>query len=125
MRLVKNCLAAALSILVVVLGHAPTDAQTQAIAIYQAASKEIRETVPVICQTVPTEQTNNQITLSGQANAQLDGLIQKIVNLGISGAAQYQSGSSKGVLQNQLAGAIADRNMCGIKATEILNDMLK
>src|SRR5262249_4377775 len=73
-----------------------------------------------ICQTTPVYSQNNQLTLDGKANAELAGVINNLVSGGISGAAKYRSGSSYGVLQQDLAGSMAAGNNCRLKALEIL-----
>jgi hypothetical protein len=85
-----------------------------------AALKVIRDTAADICQTAPIEQTHQSVELSGNAKAKLSGAISKVVNLGISGAAKYKGGQSKGVLQKDLASAIKDGNNCKIDVFKAL-----
>ncbi|MGI4880852.1 MAG: hypothetical protein ACRYG4_25590 [Janthinobacterium lividum] len=77
-----------------------------------AALKVIRDTAADICQVAPIEQSSQNVDLSGNAKAKLSGAISKVVDIGISGAAKYNTGRSKGVLQKDLAAAIRDGNDC-------------
>ncbi len=89
---------------------APLTAQT--LQQQTAALKVIRDTAADICQVAPIEQSNQTVDLSGNAKAKLSGAISKVVDIGISGAAKYNVGRSKGVLQKDLASAIKDGNDC-------------
>jgi len=77
-----------------------------------AAIKLIRETAADICTTVPTEGSNGSVELTSSAKAKLDGAVAKFVNLGVEGAAKYQSEQYKGVLRVDLAQAINAANNC-------------
>jgi len=57
----------------------------------------IEQTANEICQSVPPEQTSQGVTLSGDARAKLGGLLGKLTDLGIAGAANYNTNSSVGV----------------------------
>ena len=74
----------------------------------QSALFVIVQTANAICVTAPLAQSNKE--LSGGAKATLAGAIGKIANIGIGGAAQYNS--SQGVLQKDLAAAIKEGNEC-------------
>jgi hypothetical protein len=87
--------------------------QAQTLEQQRKALAIIRETAADICGgPVPLEQSNQQIDLTGSAKAKLDGAVGKLVAAGISGAAKYKSGSSKGVLQSDLASAIKSGSDC-------------
>ncbi len=76
------------------------------------ALRLITETAGQICQTSPLEQHNTGTELSGEAKAKVGGIVGKLADLGISGAAEYQSGHSAGVLQKDLITAIQIGNNC-------------
>lgn len=99
-----------LGALILLFSVSPTLAQT--LTQQQKALAIIRETANDICGSVPLEQTNQQVDLTGSAKAKLSGALGKIVDAGISGAAKYTSGSSKGVLQKDLAQAIKAGSDC-------------
>jgi uncharacterized protein YecT (DUF1311 family) len=86
----------------------------------QDALKQIIETANQICQSAPLEQTSQGVTLSGDAKAKVGGLIGKIADLGIDGAAQYQTAKSIGVLQTQLKDVIQNSNNCKLEVFNAL-----
>lgn len=86
----------------------------------QAALKLIRETAADICATVPVEGVDQNIDLTGAAQAKLAGVVGKVVDLGIDGAAKYQSGTYKGVLRQELATAIKNGNDCRLSVFNAL-----
>src|SRR5438876_208696 len=49
-----------------------------------------------LCKTVPLEGTNQKLELSGGARAELNEVLKKIAELGIEGAAQYQTSEYQG-----------------------------
>lgn len=82
------------------------------------------DTAAKICQAVPLEQANSGIELNGDAKAKLDGLLSKLVELGLTGAAKYNNSSSKGVLQKDLATAVSDGNKCRLDVFKTLQKAL-
>ena len=67
------------------------------------------QTANQICQAPPLEQHSNGLDLSGDAKAKVGGLAGKLADLGIEGAAKYQSGHS---VQKDLITAILSGNDC-------------
>jgi uncharacterized protein YecT (DUF1311 family) len=104
---------------VAAIGSVPCSTYGQDTATGQALA-EIIETANQICQAAPLEQTNQGVSLSGDANAKVGGLVGKIADLGISGAAQYQTGHSLGVLQKDLIVAIQSGNNCKLEVFRTL-----
>lgn len=86
----------------------------------KAALKAISETANEICTKVPIENETKNVELTGDAKAKLAGVIGKVVDLGIEGAAKYTSGSSKGVLQKDLAEAVKKGNDCSLSVFNTL-----
>lgn len=76
------------------------------------ALKVIADFADRLCQTVPLDTRSNNLQLSGNAKAELEGIITKLANLGISGAANYESSSSQNVLQTDLAKVIEESRYC-------------
>lgn len=104
---------------VALIGLAPSPVYGQDAQIEQALAK-ITETANQICQSAPLEQTSQGVGLSGDASAKVGGLVGKIADLGISGAAQYQTGHSRGVLQKDLIEAIQNGNSCKLEVFKTL-----
>jgi uncharacterized protein YecT (DUF1311 family) len=84
------------------------------------ALKQIIETANQICQSAPLEQTSQGVALSGDAQAKVGGLVGRIADLGISGAAKYQTGHSMGVLQQDLKDAIQIGDSCKLEVFKTL-----
>jgi len=90
------------------------------------ALKMITDTAAEICESVPLEQTASGITLSADAQAKLGGLVGRIANLGLSGAGQYHSERSTGVLQKDLATALHNTNNCKLTVFQTLeHDLIR
>jgi hypothetical protein len=90
----------------------------------RSALREIREAANDICQSVPLEQSSEGTKLSGEAQARLNGLIGKVVDLGVKGAGEYDTRQSRGVLQQDLAEAIKGGNNCRLEVFRSLSDKL-
>ena len=93
------------------------EAQTQALAAILKAADQI-------CGTPPLTASSDHLELSGNAKAALSGVLSKITDLGIGGAAKYSSGHSSGVLQEQLAGALEKGNDCKLSVLKTLQTMI-
>ncbi len=98
----------------------PTSLGAQSTGAQQASLKVITDTARSICAEVSVELQDNKLELTGAAAAKLDGIVKKIVNLGVEGAAKYQTGSSKGVLRQDLAVAIKNGNDCRLSVFNVL-----
>jgi hypothetical protein len=92
----------------------------------QAAALEvIKKAAADICYTVPQEGSRSTVQLSGDARAELDAAIKKVIDLGIKGAGQYQSEQYKGVLQEQLATTLKSSMDCRLDVfNTLVNKML-
>jgi hypothetical protein len=95
-------------------------AHAQNLSIHEATLKLITDTAAQICTMVPIEGTNENIDLTGDAQAKLNSTIKKFVDLGLEGAAKFQSGEYKGVLREQLAIAIKNGNDCKLSVFNTL-----
>ncbi len=110
--------------LVSIDGPISASAQAQALEPAQQALQLILNTANEICQSAPLEQTNRGVDLSGEASAKVGGLVGKLADLGVTGAANYQSGASKGVLQKDLIVAIQSANDCKLQVFTTLEAKL-
>jgi hypothetical protein len=101
------------------------DLQTQeAQKAQKAALSMIVETANEICQSAPLEATSQGMNLSGNATAKLGGLIGKVADLGVTGAGEYQTSHSMGVLQKDLITAIQSGNNCKLEVFRALRKEL-
>jgi len=98
----------------------PKNAYTQMDKENKQALDMIADFADRICEKVPLTGTGEHVELSGDAKAELKGLLQKIANLGIEGAAKYQEEKWSGVLQKDIATILEKRIEC---KKEIWNDL--
>jgi hypothetical protein len=77
-----------------------------------------------LCTKPPLEEHTQRIELTGDAKASVDRIVTKIVDLGIQGAAKYESGTERGVLHAQLATAIKDGNDCKLELLHALQSLI-
>src|SRR5664280_2833436 len=59
-----------------------------------------------ICYSIPIHGGSNKVEISGEAKAELPIVIKKLADLGLKGAAKYESAEYQGVLQSDLAKTI-------------------
>lgn len=65
-----------------------------------------------ICQEIPIEGEGQKLELSGRAQVELNEILEKLADLGIEGAAKYESEEYKGVLQKDLAELLKNNMQC-------------
>jgi hypothetical protein len=88
------------------------------------ALKVIEDFAERLCDTVPLSGSANNYELSGNAKAELNTVIKQLVNLGVEGAAKYQSSEWQGVLQQDLAGQLSQSRDCKLRVFENLSNKL-
>lgn len=98
----------------------PIPSRGQDIANHQKALAEITATADKICQSAPLEQTSEGLSLSGDAQAKLGGVVGKIADLGIAGAVKYDNSRTYGVLQKDLVQAIQIGTNCKLEVFRVL-----
>lgn len=90
----------------------------------QKALDMISDFADRLCKTVPIEGSDGRLELSGKAKAELNELLKKIANIGIEGAAKYQQGQYKGLLQKDLTGALEINTNCRLQVLKELKEKL-
>ncbi len=92
-----------------------------------ASLKEHKEALKVIsdfanemCDKIPIKGKGENVELTGEARAGLNGLFKKLANIGIEGVADYQKSEYEGLLQKDLAATLKDSRNCKL---EILNQL--
>lgn len=90
----------------------------------QRALDMIRDFAEGLCDTVQTKGNSQYISLSGTAKTELRGVIKKVADLGIQGAAKYQSADYEGVLQADLAKLLSNQTTCKLEVWRDLKDKL-
>lgn len=90
-----------------------------------AALEVIKKAASNICYTVSQEGSRSNIQLSGEARAELNSAISKVIYLGIKGAGQYESEQYNGVLQEELAATLKSSIDCKLDMfNKLVNKML-
>ena len=84
----------------------------------------IAEFADKFCKEVPLVGKGNNIELSGKGKAELEGIISKLANLGIAGAAKYQSTEYQGLLQKDLLEGFKSGTNCRLQIWGDLKDSL-
>ncbi len=68
-----------------------------------------------ICKDIPLKGKASNLELSGDAKAELKGLLKKVADLGIKGAVKYQDLEYEGLLQEDLVSAISKSSDCKLE----------
>jgi hypothetical protein len=90
----------------------------------QKALDMIADFAEKICKSAPIEGQSSDVQLTGGAKAELSGLLKKVADLHLEGAAKYNSGQYTGVLQKDLATTIKDAQDCKLAIWKDLQDKL-
>lgn len=67
-----------------------------------------------ICGSFNYEGSSQTLTISGDVEAELNGLVRKLVNLGVSGAANFESKKYINVLHEELGGELKSVRDCNL-----------
>ena len=73
---------------------------------------------------VPLVGSSSSLELSGKAKAELSELVKKVANVGVEGAAKYQSSKYANVLQKDLVAVLRENKDCRLKVFEKLQSRL-
>lgn len=86
----------------------------------QAAIEAVRELLPLVCGEFPRGGSSQQFEIKGNAEAKVEGLVKKLIDLGIQGATEFKSEEYVGVLRSEVGQEIKSVRQCNEK---IYNDM--
>ena len=98
--------------------------EDERLKIQMKALTSILDAADRLCASPPIESHDQHVELTGDAKAKLDGIVAKVADLGISGAAKYQSDKSKGVLREKLAEALKNSNDCKLTVLVTLKSLI-
>jgi hypothetical protein len=87
-------------------------AQSQSIDVQAKALDLITKTADSVCNIVKQAGSSESLNVKGEVKAQLNGLIKKLADLGINGAADFNSDQYEGVIRTDLATAIQNNAQC-------------
>ena len=96
----------------------------ETLAMQRTALKDITEAAERICNSIPLSGTSQSAELSGQAKAEVNGVIKKVADLGVQGAGKYQTSEFSNVLQRDLAQAIQTNANCKQTVFSVLVDRM-
>lgn len=108
----------------ILLFSAPSFAHAEDLATTKQALYLISDFADNFCKTPPLEGGTKDVTLSIGAKTELNKILKKVANLGIEGAAKYQSEHYQGLLQKDLVNALKDSSNCRLEIWRDLNDKL-
>ena len=105
---------------------APADSLSQVEIAHENAKQlqALTEAANQICQRAPLNSQSIKIELSAEASATVSQLLRKLAGGKIEGRAQWTDAHTEGVLQSDLAAAIANGNSCAKDAIALLKDDL-
>lgn len=107
----KSAIATTALIAPITVSAAADDKGTEALAL-------VRETLPLVCGDYPKDGSDQKVTIKGQAQAQLTGLLKKLADLGVSGAAEFNSEKYVSVLRSELGSELKSVRACREKVYE-------
>ena len=84
------------------------------------ALEEVRELLPLVCGEFQSSGSSQSLKITGDAEAKLDGLIKRLVALGVKGATEFSSDEYVGVLRTEVGHELKSVRECRLK---IYNDM--
>ena len=90
----------------------------------EEALKLIADFADRICYKIPLEGQGSNLELTGEAKAELNNILTKLVTLGVEGAVKYQDRNYQGLLQTDLANAVRDSVNCRLAVFRELEEKL-
>lgn len=106
------------------LFSASSFAHAEDLATTKQALHLISDFADDFCKTPPLEGGTKDVTLSLGAKTELNRILKKVANLGVEGAAKYQSEHYNGLLQKDLVNALKDSSNCRLEIWRDLKDKL-
>ena len=100
----------------------PHDRPVMSIDQVQRALNIIADFAKRMCTEIPLYMSSQSSELTGEVNAELQGIISRLADLGVEGAIRYQDGENFGYLQKDLISALKESLNCRLKIWEDLKD---
>jgi hypothetical protein len=88
------------------------------------ALQEITDTADRLCGNVATSGQTNSLKASGDVKAELNGLVKKLADIGVSASGETNSSAYEGVVQQELTTALQDVRKCKLKVFNTLQEKL-
>ncbi len=115
MRIIAIIKSTALVVFLTMIPMLTGTAMADSVDDWGKALKIIGDFADRLCKDIPLEGQDKNLELTGSAKAELNGILKKLTNLGIEGAAKYQDTSYKGVLQKDLASVLKNSTDCRLQ----------
>jgi hypothetical protein len=113
-----------LAIFALTFGSSSALGQAEMLSMQRTALKDITDAAERICNSIPLSGVSQSAELSGQAKAEVNGVIKKVAELGVAGAGKYQTSEFSNVLQRDLAQAIQTNANCKQTVFNVLVDRM-
>ncbi len=94
------------------------------LAVQEKALSIISDFAEKLCKSPPLEGSGENIQLTGSAKAQLDTIVKQLVDMGIEGAAKYESKHYQGLLRKDLVSALKQSTDCKMEIWRDLKDKM-
>jgi hypothetical protein len=114
----------ALSLVTLSAGGLAQRAHPQSLDAQGRALDLITSTADRICSIVKLAGNSQSLKVKGDVKAQLSGLIKTLADVGISGAADFSTDEYEGLLQGDLATAVAHNEECKLKVFDKLQEKM-
>jgi len=88
------------------------------------AIAEVKEILPLVCGDFQQEGNSTRVAIKGDAQAKIDGLLKKLVGLGISGAGEFNSEQYVGVLQAEVGQQLNSVRECRLKVFGDMKELI-
>lgn len=111
------------SVMIIAIMTVPIEAAND-LAEKKEALDVIEDFAVKVCKDIPLIGDEKEYELSGEASAELNGLIKKLVNLGIKGTAKYKKSKYEGVLREDLVKALKNSADCKLEVFRELKSQL-
>jgi hypothetical protein len=82
----------------------------------------LSKTATDLCKDIPIYGEGTDVELTGEAKAEIDNLIKKVIDLKVGGAARYISDDYKGVLRKDLAIVLKNSTDCKVEVLKLFHD---
>lgn len=93
-------------------------------AMNEQARQQVLGTVEALCGRISTIGFDKELVLEGDINTELEGLAKRLVDLGLEGAAQFNTREYSGVLHDELGVELKNIRDCNLKVWDDLKSIL-
>jgi len=84
----------------------------------------IKDFANEMCTSIPFNSESKDITITADTHAKLDGILKYLLDAGVKSAAEFRYTDSRGLLKEDLANAVRNRDSCRGHIFDVLNEKL-